>query len=245
MYQGSTLTCIKQWSPHPRPYLKGVQVSRIQDRYLIYNAIIDLYPSAKDSSMTLRTVLLLITLTTSSMSFACQCAPEVKREDCVCNTTISPYLELLEEIDQLLEETADGGQEITWVERLPFGWGDVLIEWIPAIEPEYRRLYRARHQLEGEIYKRLSVTPPWQLAAQVDDGRVVVYGHEPLSCDTVQYIHGVDLTWVVCGDMDITYAIGELSAFLKNPMLMNPNQPHKVRYFLLNLDTMEEKPLSR
>jgi len=195
--------------------------------------------------MTLNNFLFLITLTASSISFACQCAPEVATEDCVCNTTISPYLELIEEIDQLLETTDNNGQERAFIEMLPFGWGEVLIDFLPALEPDYRRLYRARHQLEGEIYKRLSVTPPWQLAAQVDDGRVVVYGYEPLNCNTVRYVDGVDLTWLVCGDIDITYAVGELSAFLKYPILMNPDHPHKVRYFLLNVDTMEEKPLSR
>jgi len=167
----------------------------------------------------------------------------VDKHDCPCSVTINEYIVQFDEIDRLLNATYNDGQERAWIETLPFGWGEILIDWIPALEPDYRRLDRARWQLEDEIFERLGAAPPWQLAAQVDDGRVVVYGHEPLSCNKVRFMDGIELTWLVCGDMDITYATGALSAFLKHPMLMNPNQHHKVRYFLLNVDTMEEKSL--
>jgi len=156
---------------------------------------------------------------------------------------MSPYVELLEELDHILESTNQDGQQRDWIETLPFSWGEVLIDLMPGLEPEYRRLDRARHQLEGEIYKRLGVTPPWHLAARVDDGKIHVYGHEPLSCDSVVIADGEQLSWAVCKDVEIIYVIGKLSAFLRQPILMDSNQPHRLRYFLFNIETMEDKPL--
>ena len=193
--------------------------------------------------MTLNTFITLITLTVSSISSACQCTPNLATENCTCKTTISTYREHLDEIDRQIEATGYTG-ELFWIETPPFALGEFLIDLIPALEPDYRRLDRAKRKLEDEFFEQLGAIPPWQLAAQVDDGRVVVYGQEPLSCNTGPIGDGVELTWLACVDMEITYVVGKLSAFLKYPMLMNPNQPHKVRYFLLNVDTMGEKPLS-
>jgi len=194
--------------------------------------------------MTLRTVLLLITLTASRVTFACQCAPDVDKHDCPCSVTINEYIVQFDEIDRLLNATYNDGQERAWIETLPFGWGEILIDWLPALEPDYRRLDRARWQLEDEFFESLGVTSPWQLAARVEGGKAYVYGHEPLGCDSAILACGEKLSRAVCRDADIIYVMGYLPAFLKDPILMNPDQPQEVRYFLLNVDTMEEKPLN-
>jgi len=167
----------------------------------------------------------------------------VDRHDCPCKVTIDEYIVQFDEINRLLNATDNDWQERAWIETLPFGWGEVLIDWIPALEPDYRRLDRARWKLEDEFFERLGATPPWQLAAKID-GSTSVYGYEPVSCQNWGPIAcGNELSFIACDG--ITFVVGSLTAFLKNPMVINPDQPHNVRYFLLNVDTMEEKPLSR
>jgi len=189
-------------------------------------------------------LLLLIIMAASRFTFACQCVPDVDRHDCPCNVTINEYIAQFDEVERLLDATDNREQGSTWIETLPFGWGEVLIDLMPALEPDYRRLDKAMWQLEDEIFESLGVIPPWYLAAEIG-GRTSVYGYEPLPIDCKRkgpFVDGETLTFVGCDG--ITFAVGSLTAFLKTPVLMNPDLPQKVRYFLLNVDTMEEKHLN-
>jgi len=184
----------------------------------------------------------LIMMTTSSITFACQCVPDVERHDCPCNVTIDEYIVQFDEIDRLQDETDSHEPGSAWIETLPYGWGEVLIDMIPALEPDYRRLDRARWQLEDEIFDNLGVIPPWYLAAEID-GRTSVYGYEPLpiNCKSLgPFACGESLTFIGCDG--VTFALGSLAAFLKNPVL-GPNKAYEGQFVLFNVKTNERKRL--